>query len=114
MENRETLYSGGFLSMIIKPNKNDLDFEDDFGFSAVSEDELKEIERKLHQDLQVKSKQLEQVETNYQDKLEQLYKAIMPLLINLSKSPEKSYLYWPNRVEKVKEFIERIDRIVES
>ena len=36
-------------------------FDDDFGFSAVSEDELRALERKLANDVKVKSKELEQV-----------------------------------------------------
>lgn len=87
---------------------------DDFGFSAVSEDELKELERKLHEDLQVTSSQLDTVTKSYQEKLEALYKLIMPLLINLQKNPEKEYIFWPNRAEKVKEFVKRIDDLLDD
>jgi len=89
-------------------------FDDDFGFSAVSEDELRALERKLANDVKVKSKELEQVEASYKGKLEQLYKAIMPLLHNLAANPEKEYIYWPGRTEKVKAFIDKVNKIVDN
>lgn len=90
------------------------DAYDDFGFSVVSEDELKALERKLQQEVQEKSSSLVEIEKTYQGKLEQLYKAIMPLLKNLAKDGEKSYVYWPDRANKMKQFIEKIDRIMEE
>lgn len=92
--------------------KVELETDFDFGFSAVSEDELKAIERKLEQEVQQKSQALEQVETSYKGKLEQLHTCIMPLLRNLAKNPEKEYIYWPNRTEKMAEFIKKVDSIV--
>ena len=87
---------------------------DDFGFSAVSEEELKALEKKLAEDVKSKSQQLVTVETTYKGKLEQLYKTIMPLLKNLEKNPDKEYIYWPNRQEKVSEFITKINNIVKD
>ena len=92
--------------------KLDDNFNEDFGFSAVSEDELKALEKRLAEDVKQKSKQLEDIETTYKGKLEQLYKAVMPLLHNLAANPEKEYIYWPNRTEKVKGFIDRVNAIV--
>ena len=89
-------------------------FDEDFGFSAVSEEELKALEKRLAADVQAKTQQLKDVETSYRDKLEQLHKAIMPLLYNLQKNPDKEYIYWPNRAEKVKEFIVKVNRIVKD
>lgn len=88
-----------------------LDDDNDFGFSAVSEEELKALEKKLAADVKAKTQQLEDVETTYRGKLEQLYKTVMPLLNNLQKNPDKEYIYWPNRSEKIKEFIAKVNRI---
>lgn len=85
---------------------------DDFGFSAVSEDELKVIEKQLQQQVNEKSKALEEVEKTYKDKLEQLYRCVIPLLKNLAKDSDKEYIYWPNRTEKMQEFIKKVDAIV--
>lgn len=93
-----------------------LDLEDayeDFGFSAVSEDELKEIERELAQKVREQEKTLTLTSREYKDKLEALYKLIMPLLINLQKEPEKTHLYWPNRSEKISQLISKIDKVYE-
>ena len=89
------------------------DDSDDFGFSAVSEEELKSLEKKLQQEVTQKEKALEEVEKSYQTKLEQLYKTVMPLLNNLAKDSQKEYIYWPDRSKKMNEFIERIKKIVE-
>jgi len=74
----------------------------DFGFTAVTEEELD-----LVTDLQTKA----DTALNYQTKLEKLYAAIQPLLSNLKANPEKDYIYWPNRLVKVEEFSDMLDDI---
>lgn len=90
-------------------NDND-DF--DFGFSAVSEEELKALEKKLQQEVTTKSQELAQVAQTYEDKLNAMYKMIMPLLKNLAKDDKKEYIYWPGRAAKMQEFIKRIDALM--
>lgn len=41
-------------------------------------------------------------------KLVELEKMIVPLLVNLMRNPEKEYIYWPNRKDKIQEQIDRI------
>jgi len=43
-----------------------------------------------------------------QAKLTELEKMIVPLLVNLMKNPEKEYIYWPNRKEKLEEQVSKI------
>jgi hypothetical protein len=74
----------------------------DFGFSIVSEDELKAYEKELE----------EQLTTNInlvKNKLEGLRDLYSPLLENLKRDPDKQYIYWPNRTEKIDKFIEKIE-----
>ena len=81
-----------------------LDF--DFGFSAVSEDELESV--------QVANKQSEQLTAQLEtidNKAELLYAAIMPLIKNLKANPEKDYIYWPNRTEKLDAFADKLEKI---
>lgn len=93
--------------------KEPYDLEDnDFGFSAVSEQELKKLENELKQEVNQTSKKLQEVEETYKGKLEQLYGMVMPLLENLAKDSDKQYIYWPNRTEKMKEFIVKVNNIV--
>lgn len=76
---------------------SDLDF--DFGFTAVTEDELEAVQK-----TKVSAE-------GAQEKLDKLYNAIAPLLTNLKKNPEKEYILWPNRLEKVEAFEDHIQKI---
>lgn len=73
----------------------------DFGFSLMSEDEIKENEKLLETAVLTESA-----------KLEEFKNMIMPFLNNLTKNPEKEYIYWPDRVEKVKKFINKIENFL--
>ena len=79
----------------------------DFGFTAVDEDELEAVQ-KTAQKLESTSGKAEDLE----DKLNKLYNAILPLLSNLKANPEKDYIYWPNRTEKVEAFEDLIAGII--
>lgn len=89
------------------------DAYDDFGFSAVSEEELRAREKILQQQVNEQSTQLAAVERSYEEKLNTLYKMVMPLLINLAKDGDnKEYIYWPNRQQKMQEFINQVKAVV--
>jgi hypothetical protein len=81
----------------------------DFGFTAVDETELEAVQ-------QAQSVANEQSSTvsELEEKVDKLYNAILPLLSNLKLNPEKDYIYWPNRVEKVEQFEEMISKIVKD
>jgi len=95
-----------------KPTLSLDDAYDDFGFSAVSESELKSLEKKLQQEVNQKEVALVKIEESYKGKLELLYKTIIPLLKNLAKDSDKEYIYWPNRTQKMQEFIRKVEQIV--
>lgn len=71
-------------------------FDNDFGFSAITEDELEIVQT-------AKS----QVEKG-SDKAKQMYDAIRPLLDNLRKDPDKPIINWPNRLEKIDAFEKKL------
>ena len=75
------------------------DFDFDFGFTAVDENELDAVQQ-ISKEAEKSSQNIAHV----QDKLDNLYNAIAPLLNNLKANPEKEYILWPNRIEKVEEF----------
>lgn len=77
----------------------------DFGFTAVDEHELTVV--------QEAEKAVQEAGT-YEDKLNRLYNAVLPLLSNLKANPEKDYIYWPNRVEKVDQFEDMINGIMKD
>lgn len=74
----------------------------DFGFTAVTEGELDAV-----QQAQAKA------ETAYEihKQLNEMYNSILPLLNNLKANPEKDYIYWPNRAEKIEAFEEILFKI---
>ena len=74
-----------------------LDF--DFGFTAVDADEL-DVVRKQRDDLT----DLNHTNQEIAAKSQMLYDMVVPLINNLKANPEKDYIYWPNRYEKLDEF----------
>jgi hypothetical protein len=75
----------------------DIDYNFDFGFSAVNENEL----------------DIAQSAENEKKKADALYAAIIPLLTSLKQNPEKDYIYWPNRLPKVEEFEKSLKTILQ-
>ena len=86
-----------------------MDNDFDFGFTAVDELELESVQQ-LAKQTQVSSQTVQDLE----EKLDRLYNAILPLLSNLKKNPEKEYIYWPNRAQKMNDFITKVKKIVNS
>ena len=79
----------------------------DFGFTAVDESELEAV-----QQISTKASSTEAEVKVLEDKLNNLYNAILPLLSNLKKNPEKEYILWPNRTEKIEAFEDHISGII--
>jgi hypothetical protein len=71
----------------------------DFGFTTVDETELEAVQKATETAASASSTAEEM-----QAKIDKLYNAIMPLLNNLKANPEKEYIYWPNRIDKVEQF----------
>jgi len=91
-----------------------LDESDDFGFSLVSETELKAHEEILKKKIEEQTQVVQQTETELKDKLHGLRDMIMPLLNNLAKDPDKTYILWPDRSAKIKAFITKINKYVDG
>ena len=60
--------------------------EDDFGFSAVSEEEYNSVINKSAE-----------TADDYKTRLEEVEKLIVPFLQKLYATSDKEYIYWPNR-----------------
>jgi len=78
----------------------------DFGFTLVDENELEAVQQATAKVQSVSSSVSET-----QDKLDKLYNAVQPLLNNLKQNPEKEYILWPNRLEKIEQFEDYIQNI---
>lgn len=106
--------------------KNALNLGDfDFGFSLVDADELDEVVeiRKEYgaaeeeiEDLRIQNRQWQEQADQWRQKAQVIYKAIQPLLDNLSVDPEKEYIFWPGeeRVEKINMFKLKLMQILED
>jgi len=94
--------------------KRTLNEEDDFGFSLVSEQELKAHEELLRKKVEEQTIVVQKTTSDAQTKLEGLRGMIMPLLNNLSKDPEKTYILWPDRAVKIQAFIKKVNDYVEN
>jgi ABC-type Fe3+/spermidine/putrescine transport system ATPase subunit len=86
----------------------------DFGFTAVSETELKAMEQQLKQTVEAQSAELIAVSKTYEEKLNTMYKMVMPLLKNLAKDSDKDYIYWPDRHKKMADFIVKVDELMKA
>ena len=81
----------------------------DFGFTIVDENELEVVQQA--------TQQVETVSSNVQstqDRLDKLYNAVQPLLNNLKQNPEKEYILWPNRLNKIEQFEDHIQKIYQG
>ena len=81
----------------------------DFGFTAVDETELTS-----YQQAEKKVERTTAEVESLQSKCDKLYNAIIPLLNNLKKNPEKEYILWPKRLDKVEAFETHLQNIYKS
>ena len=74
----------------------------DFGFTCVDETELQSFQQA--ESVKEKYEATTLVANATQEKVDQLYNAIQPLLNNLKANPEKEYILWPQRLQKIEQF----------
>ena len=84
----------------------------DFGFSFIDDEIDKEREEK--QNLEKEYNENLATAGDLQNRLNALYGSIEPFLDNLCKNPEKSTIYWPDRVEKIQSYKKKLKNIVEG
>ena len=73
------------------------DTSDDFGFSAVSEEEYNSVIDKTAA-----------TADDYKERLQKIEKMIIPFLMKLQTTGDKEYIYWPNRKPIIEAQIEKI------
>ena len=77
--------------------------DNDFGFSAVSEEEYNSIINKTAQ-----------TADDYKARLAELEKIIVPFLTKLHLTGDKEYIYWPNRKPLIEKQIEKILKLTRN
>ena len=86
--------------------------EFDFGFSFI-DDEIEEVKETASKLETAKAEHQAAIE-DLQERLNRLYNSITPFLDNLCKNPEKSTIYWPDRVNKISAYKDKLLSIVEG
>lgn len=76
----------------------------DFGFSAVSEDELESV--------QMKKEELGQKQVELSLKSSKIERMILPLVDKLMQDNDKPYIYWPNRVETLTKYRKELVKLL--
>jgi|TARA_B110000902_G_scaffold55592_1_gene64692 hypothetical protein len=86
----------------------------DFGFTLYDEDELDVVQKasSVAEGYAKDALTSNLKAQDWEEKCNALYNAYKPLLNNLAKNPEKSYIYWPDRLEKLGKFSDMIDGII--
>lgn len=73
--------------------------ENDFGFSFVDEKEVIVSANDY---------------VDYKERLNKVWNILSPFLNNLAANPEKEYIKWPNRSEKVAEFKQKMYDLIHN
>jgi len=77
--------------------------EDDFGFSAVSEEEYNSVINKSAE-----------TADDYKLRLNEVEKIVIPFLTKLHSTGDKEYIYWPNRKPLIEKQIEKILKLTRN
>lgn len=91
------------LDLDIQKILKEFDDSDDFGFSAVSEDDYNKVINETAETADA-----------YKAKLEEVEKLILPFLTKLLKTADKEYIYWPNRKSAIEAQITKILKLTRS
>ena len=94
-----------------------LDMTNDFGFTAVDDDEVADPIVQSYKSAQDKTaaEQLAAANATAKGKLGEVERLVMPLLVNLLKDAEtKHYIKWPNRKAPIEAFIQKLLTITRS
>lgn len=91
------------LDLDIQKILKEFDDSDDFGFSAVSEDDYNKVINETAETADA-----------YKAKLQEVEKLILPFLTKLLKTADKEYIYWPNRKTAIEAQITKILKLTRS
>lgn len=97
--------------------KEYLELSNDFGFTAVDEDEVTDpiITNVVSTTEQQLNAKITEIESEHKSQLLSVEKLIMPLLVNLLKDADtKEYIKWPNRKIPIETAIEKILNITRN
>lgn len=83
----------------------------DFGFSFAEDTSQIRVEvDRLEAEQQTHQQTIEELN----NRVQKLYTAILPLLDNLSRDPDKPSIHWPDRAAKIEAYKKKLQAIVEG
>lgn len=88
----------------------------DFGFTTVHDQQFKEAFKK-HEDKVTKAvsdAMKKTADESARARMNALKEMFMPLINNLLKNPEAEWIHWPNRKERIAQFMEEVDAYIAS
>ena len=98
-----------------------MEYENDFGFSAVDESDIRRYETELQQKLdnhtQTSLSEIEKLNdllNKSKKQTKDLFNAILPLLKNLQENQDRQYILWPDRAKKIAEFEKKLRLIINN
>jgi hypothetical protein len=100
----------------MKDTADKFDDNFDFGFSIIDAQELyevQEIQKTVNEFETTTAHWISEAEM-WKHKAQTIHRVIQPLLNNLCSSPEKEYILWPDRVDKIKAFKMKLLSIIED
>lgn len=83
----------------------------DFGFSFAEDNSQVQADK---QRLEAEQQTYQQTIEDLNDRLRKLHAAIVPLLDNLSRDPDKPSIHWPDRAVKIEAYRKKLQAIVEG
>ena len=86
---------------------------DDFDFGFSFADDVKEVQQHVDHLESIGQADRQEIE-ELRNRLLELHKAILPLLDNLCKDPDKPSIHWPDRVPKIEAYRKKLPKIVEG
>jgi len=90
-----------------------IDKIEDFDFGFCFTDDSRETKQQVEQLETARLSDQEQID-NLTNRLHSLHQAIIPLLDNLCRDPDKPSIHWPDRVAKIDAYKRKLQAIVEG
>lgn len=97
----------------VGPNLMKFETADDFGFSTMEVETIKSLPE-VTGDIKESMVRAGDAKTAAEQRTQDMFDAIMPLLNNLLKDADKNpYIHWPNRSEKIEAFKRKLQTILD-
>lgn len=86
----------------------------DFGFSLVHADDFEAAAKAREEQVKkvVSTALRSAADEAAQARMQGLRALVMPLLTNLAKDPDREWIHWPNRAQRIEDFVKKMDAYI--